>query len=63
MVLDSLMFGQRNGSCHSIQIKQRMIFANTEIPAFNLTLNNKNIPLTTSHKHLGVAAMANEQSC
>ncbi len=31
-----------------------MIFANTEIPALNFSLNNKNIPMTTCHKHLGV---------
>jgi hypothetical protein len=31
-----------------------MLFSNTEIPELNFTFNGKTIPITTSHKHLGV---------
>ena len=31
-----------------------MLFSNTEIPELNLTFNGRTIPITNSHKHLGV---------
>jgi len=31
-----------------------MLFANTDIPEFNFTFNGRTIPITNSHKHLGV---------
>ena len=31
-----------------------MLFSNTDIPDFNFTLNGSTIPITNSHKHLGV---------
>jgi hypothetical protein len=31
-----------------------MLFSNTDIPEFNFTFNERTIPITTSHKHLGV---------
>ena len=31
-----------------------MLFSNTDIPEFNFTFNEKTIPITNSHKHLGV---------
>jgi hypothetical protein len=31
-----------------------MLFSNTDIPEFNLTFNERTIPITNSHKHLGV---------
>jgi hypothetical protein len=38
-----------------------MLFSNTDIPEFNFTFNERTIPITNSHKHLGVilAAMLN----
>ena len=34
--------------------KTEIIFSNTDIPDFNLTFNGRTIPITNSHKHLGV---------
>ena len=31
-----------------------MLFSNTEIPELNFTFNGRTIPITNSHKHLGV---------
>ena len=31
-----------------------MLFSNTDIPEFNFTFNERTIPITNSHKHLGV---------
>ena len=31
-----------------------MLFSNTDIPEFNFTFNGRTIPITNSHKHLGV---------
>jgi hypothetical protein len=31
-----------------------MLFSNTDIPELNLTFNGRTIPITNSHKHLGV---------
>jgi hypothetical protein len=31
-----------------------MLFSNTDIPGFNFTFNERTIPITNSHKHLGV---------
>jgi hypothetical protein len=31
-----------------------MLFSNTDIPEFNFTINERTIPITNSHKHLGV---------
>ena len=31
-----------------------MLFSNTDIPEFNNTFNGRTIPITNSHKHLGV---------
>jgi hypothetical protein len=31
-----------------------MLFSNTDIPEFNFTFNGRIIPITNSHKHLGV---------
>jgi hypothetical protein len=31
-----------------------MLFSNTNIPEFNFTFNGRIIPITNSHKHLGV---------
>jgi hypothetical protein len=31
-----------------------MLFSNTNIPEFNFTFNERTIPITNSHKHLGV---------
>ena len=31
-----------------------MLFSNTDIPEFNFTFNGRTIPVTKSHKHLGV---------
>jgi hypothetical protein len=31
-----------------------MLFSNTDIPEFNFTFNDRTIPITNSHKHLGV---------
>jgi hypothetical protein len=33
---------------------QLIEFINTDIPEFNLTFNGTTIPITNSHKHLGV---------
>jgi hypothetical protein len=32
-----------------------MLFSNTDIPEFNFTFNERTIPITNFHKHLGVA--------
>jgi hypothetical protein len=31
-----------------------MLFSNTNIPEFNFTFKERTIPITNSHKHLGV---------
>jgi hypothetical protein len=31
-----------------------LLFSNTNIPDFNFTFNGRTIPITNSHKHLGV---------
>jgi hypothetical protein len=31
-----------------------MLFSNTDIPEFNFIFNSRTIPITKSHKHLGV---------
>jgi hypothetical protein len=31
-----------------------MLFSNTEIPELNFTFNGRTIPITNSHKHIGV---------
>jgi hypothetical protein len=31
-----------------------MLFSNTDIPEFNFTFNERTIPITNSHKHVGV---------
>jgi hypothetical protein len=31
-----------------------MLFSNTDIPELNYTFNGRTIPITNSHKHLGV---------
>ena len=31
-----------------------MLFSNTNIPEFNLTCSGRTVPITNSHKHLGV---------
>jgi hypothetical protein len=33
---------------------ESMLFSNTDIPEFNFTFNERTIPITNSHKHLGV---------
>jgi hypothetical protein len=34
-----------------------MLFSNTEIPELNFTFNGRTIPITNSHKHLGVTGL------
>jgi hypothetical protein len=31
-----------------------MLFSNTEIPELDFTFNGRTIPITNSHKHLGI---------
>jgi hypothetical protein len=31
-----------------------LLFSNTDIPDFNFTFDGRTIPITNSHKHLGV---------
>jgi hypothetical protein len=33
---------------------ESMLFSNTVIPELNFTINGRTIPITNSHKHLGV---------
>ena len=33
---------------------ESMLFSNTDIPEFNFTFNGRTVPITNSHKHLGV---------
>jgi hypothetical protein len=33
---------------------ESMLFSNTEIPELNFTFNGRTIPITNSHKHIGV---------
>ena len=35
-----------------------MLFSNTEIPELPFSLNDRNIPVSKSHKHLGVTLSA-----
>jgi hypothetical protein len=38
-----------------------MLFSNTETPELNFTFNGRTIPITNSHKHLGVTAMLRDR--
>jgi hypothetical protein len=40
-------------------ITEIMLFSNTDIPEFNFTFNGRTIPITNSHKHLGVTFKLN----
>jgi hypothetical protein len=45
--------GCRNNATHPDKT-EIMLFSNTEIPELNFTFNGRTIPITNSHKHLGV---------
>jgi hypothetical protein len=41
-------------ACRNQDKTEIMLISNTDIPEINLTFNGRTIPITNSHKHLGV---------
>ena len=48
------IYGPKNGLCHLI-LTNSLIFSNRSVPEnLDFSFNGKSVPITTSHKHLGV---------